>query len=75
LTIPSAAFPLQSWIFANLIDVFRLTGKELTDGANFWALIFFILSLGIAVCYAAVGYSANRLSVVSKWCLDQDLPF
>jgi hypothetical protein len=49
--------------------VFRKTGKELSDGANFWALIFFILSLGIAVCYAAVGYSANRLSVVSNGAL------
>jgi hypothetical protein len=56
---------LQSWLFANLIDVFRLTGQELTDGANFWALIFFVLALGVALCYATVGYSANRLSVVS----------
>jgi hypothetical protein len=65
LTIVLAAFPLQSWLFANLIDVFRLTGQKLVDAANFWALMFFILSLGIAACYAVVGYSASRLSVVS----------
>jgi hypothetical protein len=46
--------------------VFRLTGERLSDAANFWALMFFILSLGIAVCYAVVGYSASRLSVVSN---------
>ncbi|KAJ5369082.1 uncharacterized protein N7496_008842 [Penicillium cataractarum] len=65
----ASAFPLQSWLFANLIDVFRLTGQELVDGANFWALIFFILALGIALCYATVGFSANRLSVeISSSC-------
>ncbi|KAJ5832960.1 hypothetical protein N7474_001271 [Penicillium riverlandense] len=80
----ASAFPLQSWLFANLIDVFRLTGKKLSDAANFWALIFFILSLGTAACYAAVGYSANRLSVeISSSCrteyfqniLRQPVPF
>ncbi|KAJ5611398.1 hypothetical protein N7510_008117 [Penicillium lagena] len=65
----ASAFPLQSWLFANIIDVFRLTGKNLSDTANFWALMFFVLSLGIAACYAAVGYSANRLSVeISSSC-------
>ncbi|KAJ6025325.1 uncharacterized protein N7446_013763 [Penicillium canescens] len=65
----ASAFPLQSWLFANLIDVFRLTGEKLSDAANFWALMFFILSLGIAACYAVVGYSANRLSVeISSSC-------
>ncbi|OGE51066.1 hypothetical protein PENARI_c014G05213 [Penicillium arizonense] len=65
----ASAFPLQSWLFANLIDVFRLTGEKLSDAANFWALMFFILSLGIAACYAVIGYSANRLSVeISSSC-------
>ncbi|KAJ5261435.1 hypothetical protein N7478_012030 [Penicillium angulare] len=58
-----AAFPLQSWLFANIINVFTLTGDELTHQANFWALMFFVLALGIAACYSAVGYSANRLSI------------
>ncbi|KAJ5737474.1 uncharacterized protein N7483_002599 [Penicillium malachiteum] len=57
-----AAFPLQSWLFANLIDAFRLTGKELSHAANFWALWFFILALGIAACYGMIGYAALTLS-------------
>ncbi|OQD86118.1 hypothetical protein PENANT_c008G09372 [Penicillium antarcticum] len=65
----ASAFPLQSWLFANLIDVFRLTGQKLSDAASFWALMFFVLSLGIAACYALVGYSANRLSIeISSSC-------
>ncbi|CAL5866562.1 uncharacterized protein PFLUO_LOCUS771 [Penicillium psychrofluorescens] len=73
----ASAFPLQSWLFANLIDVFRLTGQNLSDAANFWALMFFILSLGVAACYATVGYSANRLSVVKYFqnILRQPVPF
>ncbi|KAJ6007700.1 hypothetical protein N7540_011676 [Penicillium herquei] len=57
-----AAFPLQSWLFAKLIDAFRLTGKELSHAANFWALWFFILALGIAACYGMIGYAALTLS-------------
>ncbi|KAK6812373.1 ABC multidrug transporter E [Aspergillus parasiticus] len=58
-----AAFPLQSWLFAKLIHVFQLTGRQLADAANFWALMFFILALGVALSYSIVGYSANSLSV------------
>ncbi|GAB1198304.1 hypothetical protein APSETT444_007619 [Aspergillus pseudonomiae] len=58
-----AAFPLQSWLFAKLIHVFQYTGQQLADAANFWALMFFILALGVAFCYSIVGYSANSLSV------------
>ncbi|PYI09402.1 lipid A export ATP-binding/permease protein msbA [Aspergillus sclerotiicarbonarius CBS 121057] len=64
-----AAFPLQSWLFAKLIEVFQYTGQRLVDAANFWALMFFILALGTAVCYGTVGYAANRFSVeISSAC-------
>lgn len=62
-----AAYPLQSWLFAKLIEVFSFTGQELTDAANFWSLWFFVLSLGIAACYSAVGFATNRLGIVSKY--------
>ncbi|OGM40492.1 lipid A export ATP-binding/permease protein msbA [Aspergillus bombycis] len=58
-----AAFPLQSWLFAKLIHVFQYTGQQLADAADFWALMFFILALGVALCYSIVGYSSNSLSV------------
>ena len=62
-----AAFPLQSWLFAKLIHVFQLTGRQLADAANFWALMFFILALGVALSYSIVGYSSISLSVVWPW--------
>ncbi|KAF5857815.1 hypothetical protein ETB97_005224 [Aspergillus alliaceus] len=67
-----AAFPLQSWLFAKLINVFQYTGQELVDAANFWALMFFILALAVALCYCIVGYSANSLSVrISSSCRNE----
>jgi ATP-binding cassette subfamily B (MDR/TAP) protein 1 len=63
----AAAYPLQSWIFAKLIDVFSFRDQKLTDAANFWSLWFFVLSLGIAACYSAVGFAANRLAIVSGY--------
>ncbi|RAK97348.1 ABC transporter ATP-binding protein [Aspergillus ibericus CBS 121593] len=64
-----AVFPLQSWLFAKLIEVFQYTGQRLVHAANFWALMFFILALGTAVCYGTVGYAANRFSVeISSAC-------
>ncbi|KAE8154540.1 putative ABC multidrug transporter [Aspergillus avenaceus] len=57
------AFPLQSWLFAKLIQVFQFTGQKLVDAANFWALMFFVLALAVAALYCTVGYAANSLSV------------
>ncbi|KAJ5626849.1 hypothetical protein N7528_004276 [Penicillium herquei] len=57
-----AAFPVQSWLFANLINAFSLTGKELSHAANFWSLWFFVLALGNAACYGMIGYAALTLS-------------
>ncbi|KAF7592329.1 hypothetical protein BBP40_000385 [Aspergillus hancockii] len=79
-----AAFPLQSWLFAQLIQVFQYTGEKLVDEANFWALMFFILALAIAVSYCTVGYSACSVSVeISAACrkeyfqsiLEKPIPF
>ncbi|KAJ5082179.1 hypothetical protein N7532_011222 [Penicillium argentinense] len=68
----AAAFPLQSWLFAHIINVFSYQGQKLVDAANFWSLMFFVLSLGIAACYSAVGYSASRLSVeISSSCRNE----
>ncbi|CAI7603823.1 unnamed protein product [Penicillium manginii] len=59
----ASAYPLQSWLFAKLIQVFSFTDQKLVDAANFWALWFFVLALGIAACYATIGFSANRLAI------------
>ncbi|PYI19029.1 lipid A export ATP-binding/permease protein msbA [Aspergillus violaceofuscus CBS 115571] len=64
-----AAFPIQSWLFARIIQVFQYSGDKLVHAANFWALMFLVLAIGNGVCYALIGYSANRFSVeISSFC-------
>jgi ABC-type multidrug transport system fused ATPase/permease subunit len=58
-------FSIQSWLFAKLIDTFRYIGQDLLDAADFWALMFFILALGMGACYSMIGYSSNSISMVS----------
>ncbi|KAJ9297277.1 hypothetical protein DTO271G3_4570 [Paecilomyces variotii] len=57
-----AAYALQSWLFAQLIQVFQFTGQKLKDAANFWALMFFILSLAMLVSYFFVGFVGMSIS-------------
>ncbi|KAL1963409.1 hypothetical protein VTN77DRAFT_8425 [Rasamsonia byssochlamydoides] len=58
-----AAYALQSWFFAQLVQVFQFTGQKLRDARNFWALMFFILALAMAVAYYVLGYISTSLSV------------
>jgi len=55
---------LQSWLFAQLIQVFQFTGEKLVNAANFWALMFFILALAIAAFYFILGWASNSISMV-----------
>ncbi|OAP58471.1 hypothetical protein AYL99_07561 [Fonsecaea erecta] len=59
-----SAFSLQSWIFAQLIEVFTFTGQRLKERGDFWSLMFFILALGMAVAYFILGFLSNHLSVL-----------
>ncbi|KAJ5531286.1 ABC transporter integral membrane type 1 [Penicillium freii] len=58
-----SSFPLQSWIFAQLVQVFTLTGERLKSRGDFWALMFFVLSLGISISYLCLRYFSNQFSV------------
>lgn len=40
------------------------TEQALTDAANHWSLMFFILALGVGVAYFTLGWSSNTISVV-----------
>lgn len=66
-----AAFALQSWFFAQLVQTFQYTGQRLVDAANHWALWFFILAVLVAICYATLGTASATVSTVS--CLEVDL--
>lgn len=61
----TAGFALQSWLFAHLVEVFQFTGEKLKNAGNFWALMFFILALAMALFYYLLGYASNSISMVS----------
>ena len=58
-----AAFATQAFLFSHLIVVFQYTGAQLVSAGDFWSLMFFVLALCVAVCYALIGYCTNSLSV------------
>jgi ATP-binding cassette, subfamily B (MDR/TAP), member 1 len=45
--------------------VFTYTGEKMRDRGNFWSLMFFTLSLALALGYFVLGASSNHFSVVS----------
>ncbi len=49
-------FPAQAVLFSRLITVFQLPENRLQDRGNFWALMFFILAIGVLISYASIGF-------------------
>lgn len=60
----TAGNPIQSYLFAQLINVITYVGDALKAAADYWALRFFILSLGAGLAYFLLGYSSNTVSTV-----------
>ncbi|SPO03153.1 related to ABC transporter [Cephalotrichum gorgonifer] len=54
-----ALFPAQAILLANVMDVFTLTGSEMTDRGSFYASMFIVLAAGCLVIYFILGYSTN----------------
>ena len=50
------AFPAQAVVFSRAVTVFQYSGSTLRSKGNFWALIFFVLALGVLVSYALIGF-------------------
>jgi hypothetical protein len=61
----ASAYPLQSWIFSQLILVIALiVPDELARASAHWALMFFILAIGVGVAYFSLGWSSTTISTV-----------
>ena len=59
-----SSYSLQAWLFSHLVVIFQYTGSRLLSGAEFWALMLFILAIGVAVAYGTIGWTTNSLSVL-----------
>lgn len=57
-----ATYPIQAYLFAQIISVFSLTGAKLKAATEHYALMFFILGLGAGVAWFIMGYSSTIIS-------------
>ncbi|TGO65030.1 hypothetical protein BCON_0004g00250 [Botryotinia convoluta] len=57
-----AAYPIQAYLFAQIISVFTLTGPRLKAATEHYALMFFVLGLGAGVAWFIMGYSSTIIS-------------
>ncbi|KAF1990515.1 P-loop containing nucleoside triphosphate hydrolase protein [Aulographum hederae CBS 113979] len=53
--VGGALFPMQAYLYAKLITTFQLTGAALVSRSNFWAMIWFIVALVVAIAYFVIG--------------------
>lgn len=57
-----AAYPIQAYLFAQIISVFSYTGAQLKSATEHYALMFFILGLGAGLAWFIMGYSSTVIS-------------
>ncbi|PMD36741.1 ABC transporter-like protein [Hyaloscypha variabilis F] len=59
-----AAFPLQAFLFTELITVFDFLGYWwfMQFWTNWWCLMYTVLAAGVGISYFALGWSANTVS-------------
>jgi Na+/melibiose symporter-like transporter len=60
-----AVYPLQAYIFANIIQVFTYSGDKFIHEGYFWAGMFGVLSGGVGIAYFVLGWASHTISVVS----------
>lgn len=62
-----AAMPIHAWIFAQIITVFNIPDRdELRNESEFWALMWFILAIGLGLSYFGGFFFSSRLSSFVK---------
>jgi ABC-type multidrug transport system fused ATPase/permease subunit len=62
-----AVYPIQAFIFANIINVFTLVGQpaRFVSEGNFWAGMFGVEAAGMGVAYYVIYHCAHLVSNVS----------
>ncbi|CAI6334085.1 unnamed protein product [Periconia digitata] len=58
-----AVYPLQAYIFANVINVFTLPGPELVDKGYFWAGMFGVEAAAVFAAYYTIGFCTHIIAV------------
>ena len=82
--IGGGTYPAQALLFSRLLTVFKLSGEEARNRANFYALMFFVVALANLLAFFTIGWLCNLVgqTVTHKLraemferILDQDVDF
>ncbi|KAF2639503.1 P-loop containing nucleoside triphosphate hydrolase protein [Massarina eburnea CBS 473.64] len=56
-------YPVQAYVFANVVQVFTLTGSEFISKGYFWSGMFGVEALVTFVAYFTIGFAAHKISI------------
>ncbi|KAF7555899.1 hypothetical protein G7Z17_g1775 [Cylindrodendrum hubeiense] len=59
--LAAAQFPGQALLLGHVMSVFNYTGPQMVTQGNFFALMFFVMGIGIALVYCVLGYTSNTV--------------
>jgi len=54
--VAGACIPVEAFLFSKLISVFQLSGAQMTNRADFWASMFFVIACSNLLSYAALWF-------------------
>ncbi|KAK7184542.1 ABC transporter transmembrane region [Paraphaeosphaeria sporulosa] len=58
-----AVYPIQAYVFANVVQVFTLSGQSFVQKGYFWAGMFGIEAAGVGIAYFAIGFCTHMISI------------
>lgn len=62
--LTAAGFPGQAILLSSTIDVFTLSGSEMTKKGDFFAAMFIVLAAGCLIFYGVLGFATNAIAQV-----------
>lgn len=61
--ITAQIFPVQAILLGRVLQTFQKPVEQVSSGANFWALMFFVVGLGALISYATLGFFMTLLGM------------
>ena len=62
----AAGSVLQSWLFAQVVFVFKYTGSKLNSESEFWGKMWAVLATGIGLSYFGGFFASTRLATIVR---------
>lgn len=59
-----ATYPIQAYLFAKVIDAFKLPNQQLLQRGNFLAMMFCVQAVSVAFAFLILGWSAAIIAAV-----------